>query len=163
MFDISTTISRDSFTYFVWTRFDITNPIVYDKNKAIASQDRRLKALHCRLKALKSMSEEIANDFYMTVSEKEEERWSYCQSLPLSSDGMMTHIAAKVIDTSLSFDGAYPTWEKKLIGTTTSRWSNDSVCKGYINCCSYVQYTYLSQPQFRLQQSWKAMYAKRLH
>ena len=119
MFDISTTISRDSFTYFVWTRFDITNPIVYDKNKAIASQDCRLKlkALHCRLEAL-SMSEEIANDFYMTVSEKEEERWSYCQSLPLSSDGMMTHIAAKMIDT-LSFDGAYPTWEKKLIGTTS--------------------------------------------
>ena len=46
MFDISTTISRNSFTYFDWTRFGITNPIVYDENKAIASQDRRLKALH---------------------------------------------------------------------------------------------------------------------
>ena len=100
MFDI-TTISRDQFMKFVWTEFDITNPIAYDEKKAIASRDRRIKTLQ-------SVSEKIENDFqsksdkwYMHGGEKEKA----LQSLKSEKEELlrlltpsMRHIASKEVD-----------------------------------------------------------------
>ena len=151
MFDI-TTISRDGFMNFVWNRFDITKPIAYDENKAIASRERNRERV---LEFWRSRSEKVANDPYMNKNEKERTMEIHAS---LSSDEMTRHIAAKVVDAP-SLDDAYLTWEEINWNNYPPRSEDqdDSVCTGYIDCHSYIQYV-VSQPQVRLQQSLRTIY-----
>jgi hypothetical protein len=139
MFDI-TTISRSQFMNFVWTEFDIANPIVYDEEKAIASRDQRLEYLQLRM-------ERIA-ELRLHGLEKEKE----IQSL---TSRQHTPIPTKVIDEP-SHDNSHLSWGEIEWNNYPPR-SEDRDDLGIITCHSYIQYT-LSQPQIRLRQSLKTIY-----
>ena len=106
---------------FVHTRFDITNPIAYDENKAIESRERNLDALQ---------QHSIEGNM-----------------IPIP----MKEIDAPLFDAPSSddppFDDGYPTWEE--INWTNypprSEDRDDSVCEGYTNRIkfySYIQHVY---------------------
>ena len=81
MYDI-TTISRRRFMRFVNARFDITNPIAYDENKAIVSREHNLEDLqqypiedHIIPIPLKEIDAPSFDDGYPTW---EEINWTNC-------------------------------------------------------------------------------------
>jgi hypothetical protein len=121
IFDI-TTISRDAFMNFVWNRFDITKPIAYDEDKAIASRE-----------FWRSRSEKVANDSYMDKNEKERTMEIHAS---LSSDEMTRYnaqrISVKVVDAPSPIDDAYLTWEEINWNNYPPRSEDqdESVCTG---------------------------------